>query len=114
MIYISGYQKAELLNFSNDNTISTAENTREIIEKPVFLLEQDSQAAIDWFKINEMIVNSDKFQAIVFKENCRMKDSHALKLLGIEIEYTLSFDKHISTLCRKATNQLNAIGRIQK
>ena len=74
-----------------------------------------------------MIVNPDKFQAIIIKKNCRMKDSYALninnqtinsencvKLLGIEIDNTLSFNKHISTLCKKASNQLNAIGRIQK
>ena len=74
-----------------------------------------------------MIVNPDKFQAIVVKKNCRMKDSYALninkqtinsencvKLLVIEIDNTLSFDKHISNLCKKASNQLNAIGRIQK
>ena len=74
-----------------------------------------------------MIVNADKFQAIVVKKNCRMKDSYALninnqtinsenyiKRLGIEIENTVSFSKHISTLCEKASNQLNAIGRTQK
>ena len=74
-----------------------------------------------------MIVNPDKFQATVVKKNCRMKNSYALninnqtinsencvKLLGIEIDNTLSFNKHISTLCKKASNQLNAIERIQK
>ena len=74
-----------------------------------------------------MIVNPDKFQAIVLKKNCRMKDFYALninnktinsencvKLLEMEIDNTLSFNKHISTLCKKAGNQLNAIGRIQK
>ena len=63
--------KADLLNIADDNTISAAENT---IEKLISTLEQDSQAAIDWFKINEMIVNPDKFQAIVIEKNCRMKD----------------------------------------
>ena len=43
---------------------TTAENT---IEKLISTLEQDSQAAIDWYKINEMIVNPDKFQAIFVK-----------------------------------------------
>ena len=74
-----------------------------------------------------MIVNPDKFQAIVIKKNCRMKDLYALninnqtinsknciKLLGIEIDNTLSFNKHISTLCKNARNQLNVIARIQK
>ena len=63
---------------------------------------KDNQAAIDWFKINETIVNPDKFQAIAVKRNCRMKDCYALnisnetinsencaKLLGIEIDNTL-------------------------
>ena len=74
-----------------------------------------------------MIVNPDKFRAIVVKKNHRIKDSYTLninnqtinsencvKLLGMEIYNTLSFNNHISTLCRKASNQLNAIGRIQK
>ena len=46
---------------------STAENA---IEKLISTLEQDSQTAIDWFKINEMIVNHDKFQVIFVKKNC--------------------------------------------
>ena len=32
-------------------------------------------------------------------------------LLGIEIDNKLSFEKHVSTICRKAKNQLNAISR---
>ena len=48
--------------------------------------------------INNQTINS---------ENC-------VKLLGIEIDNTLSFNKHISTLCEKASNQLNAIRRNQK
>ena len=64
--------KTDLLTFADNNTISAAENT---IEKPISTLEKDSQAAIAWFKINEMIVNPGKFQAIAVKKNCRMKDS---------------------------------------
>ena len=74
-----------------------------------------------------MIVNPEEFQAIVLKKNAKMKDSYPLnfndlainsensvKLLGIEIDNKLSFEQHISTLCNKTRNQLNAIGRIQK
>ena len=113
-----------MLNFADENTISAAENT---IEKLIFTLDLDSQAAIDLFKVNKIILNPGKSQAIVVKKNCRMKDSYAvnikkrtinsencLKLLGIEIDNALSFDKHISNHCRKASNQLNARGRIQK
>ena len=55
-----------LFNFTDDNTISTAANT---IEKLISTLEQDSQAAIDWFKVNEINVNLDKFQAIPVMKN---------------------------------------------
>ena len=107
-----------------ETLISAAENA---IEKLISTLEQDSQVAIDWFKIKEMIVNPDKCQAIVIKRSCRMNYYYALninnqtnisqnfvKLIGIEIDNTLSFDKHISNRCKRASNQFNAIGRIQK
>ena len=74
-----------------------------------------------------MIVNPEKFHAIVVKRNTKMKDSYPLnindltinyessvKLLGIETDNRLSFEKHVSTLCNKASNQLNAIGKIQQ
>ena len=74
-----------------------------------------------------MIVNPDKFQAIVVKRNNKMKDSftrninqevinseNCVKLLGVEIYDNLSFEKHISTLVKQASSQLNAISRIQK
>ena len=74
-----------------------------------------------------MIDNTDKFLAIVVKRNNKMKDSNSLnikqevinsencvKLLGVEIDNKLSFEKHISTLVKKVSNQLNAISRMQK
>ena len=57
--------KTDLLNFADDNTITAAERT---IENLLSTLETESQAAIEWFKLNEMIVNPEKFQAIVVKK----------------------------------------------
>ena len=68
---------SELLNFAYDNTISAAENT---IEETIKTLEKESQSAIDWFVSNEMIVNSDKFQATVVKRTTKMKDSYSLNI----------------------------------
>ena len=48
--------------------------------------------------INDLTINSE----------------NSVKLLGIEIDNRLSFEKHISTLCNKSSNQLNVVGRIQK
>ena len=113
--------KTDLLNFADGNTVSAAEKT---IENLISTLEEEIQAAIEWFKTNEMIVNPDKFQAIIIKKNPKMKDSYPLnindqkinpencaKLLGIEIDNKLCFKRHIS---KKASSQSNGIGRIQK
>ena len=69
-----------------------------------------------------MIVNPEKFQAIAVKKNTKMKDSYPLnvndrtvnsensvKSLEIEIDNKLFFEQHSSTLCNKASKQLNAI-----
>ena len=37
-----------------------------------------------------------------------------MKLLGVKIDNKLSFEKHISTLGKRASNQWNAISKIQK
>ena len=62
--------KTDLLNFADDNTITAAERT---IENLLSTLETESQAAIEWFKLNEMIVNPEKFQAIVVKKMLKLK-----------------------------------------
>ena len=96
---------SELLNSADDNTISAAENTSEEL---MSTLEKESQVVIDWFVSNKMIVNSDKFQAIVVTRHNKMKDTYSLninqevnnaencvKLLGVEIDNKLSFKKEI-------------------
>ena len=88
---------------------------------------KESIAATDWFKENEMIVNPDKFQAIIIKRNSNMEDQYTLnfdgnqvnsdksvKLLGISIDNKLSFEEHVSSLCKKVSNQLNAISRLHR
>ena len=35
-----------------------------------------------------------------------------MKLLGIDIDYQLNFDQHISNLCKKAGQQLNVLKRL--
>ena len=68
---------SELLNFADDNTIKAAENS---IEELINTSEKESQAAIDWSILNEMIVNPDKFQTIVVKRNNKMKNSYSLNI----------------------------------
>jgi hypothetical protein len=39
-------------------------------------------------------------------QNFELICEDSVKLLGIEIDYQLNFDTHISTICRKASQQL--------
>ena len=88
-------------------------------------LERESKAAIDWFKNDEIIVNPDKYQAIILNMSNKMNNEYfsnireanltsekSVTLLGIKVDNKLSFDNHISFLCRNASNQLNAINQI--
>ena len=79
---------------------------------------------IDWFEVNEMKVNRDKFQFILFGkdkiETTLTIDDHdlqnqdAVKLLGVHMDRHLNFDIHISEICRKAGRKLNVLGRLSK
>ena len=45
--------------------------------------------------------------------NIEIESKNSVKLLGIEIDNKLPFDKHIVTLCKKVANHLHAICRLQ-
>jgi len=109
---------SDLLNYADDNTISAWANS---LEELILTLESESETAIKWFQDNEMIVNPDKFQAIIINRYGKLKqNNHILKfgeyeiesknsvtLLGIEIDDQISFHSHIHTLARGAAGQLN-------
>ena len=69
-----------------------------------------------------MIINSGKFQAIIIDrkkpnltnipltiDNQTIKSVPSLELLGIHLDDKLNFNLHISSICRSATNKLNAL-----
>ena len=116
-------KKSYLHNFADDNTITVTCNTLTGLLKT---LEEESESTISWFKQNQMIVNADKFQAIILNkkesevkyklaiDNNDIESTKSVKLLGITTDDRLRFDQHISNLCFKAAMQLNALGRLQK
>ena len=71
-----------------------------------------------------MQANPGKFQATGVGKKTHDKnltlnvsDTHikcedVVKLLGVDIDYQLNFDEHISNLCRKAGQQLNVLKRL--
>ena len=111
---------SDLFNFADDNTIST---TADNIDHPLLTLKYVLELAVKWFQGNQMIVNPDKFEAMILQNSRNSKNyesvklelgsakidtKNAVKLLGITIDNLLNFKDHISELCNKASMQLNA------
>ena len=73
----------------------------------IHTLEKESERAVKWLKQNKMIVNPDKFQAMLLEKrnennqsrykinNQTIKTTNCVKLLGINIDSKLNFDSHI-------------------
>ena len=57
-------KNSELHNFADDNTITCSSSTLAVI-KPIKDLQSQANKATNWLKIINMIVNPEKFQAII-------------------------------------------------
>ena len=115
-------EKSDLHNFADDNTITCSSDT---IDELIRNLEEESEIATKWFTENKMIINPEKFQAIIIDRKGQennpkelnidgkaIKSEHTVKLLGLEIDSKLKFESHISNLCKKSAGQLNALSRL--
>jgi hypothetical protein len=110
-------------NYADDNTVSNCNNDIDVVTKT---LENDSMELINWFSLNLMKANPDKFQAIAIGKKTKSQNlsfhlngnkivcEDNVKLLGVTIDSDLNFDNHISEMCKKASRQLNILKRIGK
>ena len=115
-------RKSGVCNFADDNTLYSFGGN---IENVVSDLKIDLVGIIEWFKINSLIANPGKFQFMVLVNkdersfnihinNVKIKNSNEVTLLGIKINKNLTFKKHISELCRRASYKLHTLRRIRK
>ena len=70
--------KASLHNYADDNTLSAYSSD---LNSLVDILTEESQATINWLKINHMIVNPKKFQAMsVLKRKNTMQEDLTISM----------------------------------
>ena len=111
-----------LYNYADDNTLSKHSDSVNTVK---LLLEQATEDALNWFDVNEMEANPTKFQSMVLGNTANepisfnirgqtISPSTSVKLLGVEIDDTLSFSAHIKTICFKAGQQINALARLSR
>ena len=74
-----------------------------------------------------MVVSPDKFQAIILDkrkrdhadesitvDNQQIEVASSVKLLGLQLDDKLSFNLHISNICKSAAIELNALIKLKK
>ena len=114
-------EQRALYNYADVNTLPFS---CPDFDRLIQVLQSESLILINWFHDNCMQANPDKFQATAvgertFEKKLILKNSdneiiceEVVKLSGIDIDYKLNFDQHISDLCRKAGQQLNVLKRL--
>ena len=109
----------EYASFADDTTpYSCLPEMIHILEK----LEKGIQSMFDWFSENFLKANADKCHLIASSKvpvhiqisDIKVTSESKVKLLGIHIDNRLTFDYHVSQLCKKASKKLHALARIFK
>ena len=113
---------ATMYNFADDNFLSGAAKT---VTKFKTTLQSESEVTINWFKNNKMIVNQEKFQAIILDkqkydysnetvkfDNKTVETVSSVRLLAIQLDDKLNFSLHVSNIYKSAANQLIALIRL--
>ena len=94
-------------NFADDNTITeVCDQLADLIK----ISEDEGELSVGWFRENKMVVNLDKFQAIILNrkeaqatrkliiDSKEIKTTNSIKLLGINIDDQLKFNEDILIL----------------
>ena len=114
--------KTEICNFADDNTIYDCGSSLQTI---VANLEHDACNLLQWFKINSLKANPNKFQFMILGKNVTetfslnvnettIEASSNVVLLGVTIDQQLNFKLHVDNLCRHAMYKVYALRRIRK
>ena len=99
-------KKSDICNFEDDNTLySCGANLKTVLEN----LKHDARKLLDWFKINSMKANPEKFQFMILSKKSYQPqklsvntfttdESDEVELLGLTTDKELNFSKQITKL----------------
>ena len=108
----------DICNYADDNTIYSVDMRLDILMNR---LECSLKESLIWFENNGMKLNSGKCHLLVcgHKNECMISnvgssmliEEQNVKLLGVLIDSKLSFDDHMTNICKIAAKKLNALSR---
>ena len=111
--------RSTVCNFADDNTLYYCGETTENVIKN---LQLDLKIVLKWFRNNQMMANPGKFQYMLLGkhkplkieiEGFQLESAKSVNLLGITIDHNLTFDTHISNICKTASAKIKSLSRIR-
>ena len=113
--------ESEICNFADDTTIYACDTS---IEAVMIRSEGDVLRLLKWFTDNGMTANPSKCQIMFLGRKDMSKlclsitgnlipSSNQVKLLGVNIDNSLSCEAHVKELCRKVNLKVNAFIRLR-
>ena len=110
---------SNLSNYAEGNTLySSGFNIEEVKN----CLSTDFDAVTKWFYENHIALNAGKSHLICLGKDTRketfifkglaIKNSKQQKILGVTIDYKLTFKSHIKSLCEKSAQKIGTLSRL--
>ena len=98
----------DIASYADDNTLYASSSNLDALTTK---LEESTNNLFQWFRNNDMKANADRCHLLVTGNyevsaninEFEIESSKKEKLLGISIDTTLSFEHHITSLCKKAS-----------
>ena len=92
------------------------------ISDVLITLQNAAKTLLQWFRDHRMKANAYKYHLLIInntKESFQIKIGNETasnnkyeKLLGLKVDHELNFNEHVSLLCKKASQKLNALSWI--
>ena len=105
-----------IANYAENYTPHAPKNYLETVLTDI---EQGFDILLKWFKDNLLKANPEKCHLLVNTKEKRhlntreieISNNKCQKILGIKIDCKLMFDSHVKSVCKKASQKLNALSR---
>ena len=111
---------ATILQYADDTVVlCTGKDSNDLSRE----LDKSLETLSSWFSINKLSLNVKKTQCITFGKSelaksleikgIKVPESDNVKYLGMLIDKNLSWEAHISQICRKISKTIGMLGRVK-
>ena len=109
---------SSVLHYADDTSISFELKTSSATS----CLQEDLDAVSSWLAKNKLTINSSKSELLLFRQSkvCSLRINGEVlnvvkcsKYLGVQIDNSLTFEKHIDVVCKKVSKLVGLVSRLR-